>query len=181
MIIVPFALFFYHEPAGNSAGDYDHDYEDPPSRKAMARRASMIPVTPGAYTVRYSRGCGIVSGFSLAETENLGPPFLLGRALEGEGSEPFDIGLPPISKLRRRAGSPSKPNVKNQQKRQKQSDAEMYPACPRPQFFTTGIIKAIPGESENRERGEEQHTVAAIAVSDPGKLYVAVQKRSQQH
>jgi len=43
----------------------------------------------GAYTVRYSRACGIIYGFSLSETENLEKRFLLGRALEGEGFRTF--------------------------------------------------------------------------------------------
>src|SRR5713101_4740363 len=37
----------------------------------------------GAYGVRY---LFVICGFSVAETENLGRPFLLGRALEAEGS-----------------------------------------------------------------------------------------------
>jgi hypothetical protein len=41
---------------------------------------------PGAYTVRY---LFVICGFSLAETANLGSQFLLGRALEARGSEPF--------------------------------------------------------------------------------------------
>jgi len=43
----------------------------------------------GAYGVRYFRDCGIICGFSIAETENQRKRFLLGRALETEGSEPF--------------------------------------------------------------------------------------------
>jgi hypothetical protein len=52
------------------------------------------------YGVRYSRGCGIIYGFSLTETENVRRRFLLGRLprrslvrrrepLEARGSEPF--------------------------------------------------------------------------------------------
>ena len=40
----------------------------------------------GAYTVRY---LFVIYAFSLAETEKLGLAFLLGRALEARGSEPF--------------------------------------------------------------------------------------------
>jgi hypothetical protein len=40
----------------------------------------------GAYTVRYHF---VICGFPLAETENLGRPFLLGRAPEADHLEPF--------------------------------------------------------------------------------------------
>jgi hypothetical protein len=40
----------------------------------------------GAYGVRY---LFVIYGFSLAETENVEITFLLGRAREAEGSEPF--------------------------------------------------------------------------------------------
>jgi hypothetical protein len=46
----------------------------------------MMKNKSGAYTVRY---LFVIYGFSIAETENLGTRFLLGRAPEGEGSEPF--------------------------------------------------------------------------------------------
>ena len=42
--------------------------------------------SPGAYGVRYHF---VIYGFSLAATGNVGRTFLLGRALEAEGSEPF--------------------------------------------------------------------------------------------
>jgi hypothetical protein len=40
----------------------------------------------GAYRVRY---LFVICGFSIAETQNLGSRFLLGRAPEARGSEPF--------------------------------------------------------------------------------------------
>ncbi len=43
----------------------------------------------GAYGVRYSRACGIICGFSLVEPERLVRAFLMGRAVEAGGSEPF--------------------------------------------------------------------------------------------
>ena len=43
----------------------------------------------GAYTVRYHF---VISGFLVAETENLEGSILLGRALEGEGPNLFYIG-----------------------------------------------------------------------------------------
>ena len=53
---------------------------------AESRSIATSATYPGAYTVRY---LFVTCGFSLAETENLGRRFLLGRALEQEGSEPF--------------------------------------------------------------------------------------------
>ena len=41
---------------------------------------------PGAYGIRY---LFVIYGFSVAETEKRQSRFLLGRALEGERSEPF--------------------------------------------------------------------------------------------
>jgi hypothetical protein len=41
---------------------------------------------PGAYTVRY---LFVIYGFLVTGTEDLGARFLLGRAVEAGGSEPF--------------------------------------------------------------------------------------------
>ncbi len=43
----------------------------------------------GVYGIRYHF---VICGFSVAETENLGKLFLLGRALEFDHLERFDIG-----------------------------------------------------------------------------------------
>ena len=47
-----------------------------------------MKIKPGAYGVRC---LFVIYGFPLAETANIRTSFLLGRALEPEGSEPFNI------------------------------------------------------------------------------------------
>jgi hypothetical protein len=52
---------------------------------SMSKRAAKTPES----TVRFPF---VIYGFSLAEMGKLGAPFLLGRALEEEGPNLFDIG-----------------------------------------------------------------------------------------
>jgi hypothetical protein len=56
-----------------------------PPGGALSRRICVIQKT-GAYRVRY---LFVICGFPTAETENPRKPFLLDRALQAEGSEPF--------------------------------------------------------------------------------------------
>src|SRR5215469_8456505 len=65
------------------------------TRPAFVRNLSetgfLEEIPSGAYTVRYPF---VICGFSIAETENLGTRFLLGRTLERDHFELFFLTLP---------------------------------------------------------------------------------------